>query len=75
METLSKWTGEDFDMEAEFDVLDEKKEGQIVFEDIVKWALKKNMQVELLKQEEKEKEKEKDKDMGKNEKTEEEKEE
>ena len=62
-------------MEAEFDVLDEEKKGQISFEDMVKWALKKNMQVELLKQEEKEKEKKQDKDMGKDEKDPEEKEE
>ena len=48
-------------MEAEFDVLDENKKEQIAFEDMVKWAFKKNMLVELLKQEEKENEK----DMGK----------
>ena len=29
--------------------------GQIFFEDLVKWALKKNMEIELAKQEEKEK--------------------
>ena len=62
-------------MEAEFDVLDEEKKDQISFEDMVKWALKKNMQVELLKQEEKDKGKEKEKDMGKDEKNPEEKEE
>ena len=75
METLRKWTGEGFDIEAEFDVLDEEKKEQIFFEDLVKWALKKNMQVKLLKQEEKEKGKEKDKDLRKDEKTPEEKEE
>ena len=42
-------------MEAEFDVLDEYNQGQKFFEDLVKWALKKNMEIELAKQEEKEK--------------------
>ena len=59
METIRKWTGEEFEMEEEFDALDKDKTGQILFEDMVKWALKKNMQVELRKQEEKEKGKEK----------------
>ena len=55
IETVKKWTGEDLDMEAEFDVLDEDSQGQVFFEDLVKWALKKNMMIELAKQEEKEK--------------------
>ena len=55
IETVKKWTGEDLDMEAEFDVLDEDNQGQVFFEDLVKWALKKNMMIELAKQEEKEK--------------------
>jgi Ca2+-binding EF-hand superfamily protein len=42
-------------MEAEFDAIDEDNKGQIFFEDLVKWALKKNMEIELAKQEEKEK--------------------
>ena len=54
VETIKKWTGEDLDMEAEFDALDEGKTGKIFFEDMVKWALKKNMKIELLKREEKE---------------------
>ena len=54
VETIKKWTGEDLDMEAEFEDLDEGKTGKIFFEDMVKWALKKNMKIELLKREEKE---------------------
>jgi hypothetical protein len=42
-------------MEAEFDALDEDNQEQIFFEDLVKWALKKNMKIELANQEEKEK--------------------
>ena len=38
-------------MEAEFDALDEDNQEQIFFEDLVKWALKKNMMIELAKQE------------------------
>ena len=49
VETIKKWTGEDLDMEAEFDALDEGKTGKIFFEDMVKWALKRNMKIELLK--------------------------
>ena len=41
-------------MEAEFEDLDEGKKGKIYFEDMAKWALKKNMKIELLKREEKE---------------------
>ena len=55
IETIKKWTGDDLDMEAEFDAIDEDNKGQIFFEDLVKWALKKNMEIELAKQEEKEK--------------------
>ena len=55
IETIKKWTGDNLDMEAEFDVLDEDNQGQVFFEDLVKWALKKNMMIELAKQEEKEK--------------------
>ena len=39
-------------MEAEFD---EDNQVQLFFEDLVKWDLKKNMKIELAKQEEKEK--------------------
>ena len=55
IETTKKWTGDDLDMEAEFDILDEDNQGQVFFEDLVSWALKKNMMIELAKQEEKEK--------------------
>ena len=55
IETIKKWTGDDLDMEAEFDDLDEDHQGHVFFEDLVKWALKKNMKIELAKQEEKEK--------------------
>ena len=49
VETIKKWTGDDLDMGAEFEDLDEGKTGKIYFEDMVKWALKRNMKIELLK--------------------------
>ena len=55
IETIKKWTGDDLDMEAEFDAIDEDHQGHVFFEDLLKWALKKNMKIELAKQEEKEK--------------------
>ena len=53
VETFNKWIGEVLDMEAEFDDLDKGTKGQIFFEDMVKWALRKNMKIKLLKREEK----------------------
>ena len=42
-------------MAAEFNNIDINNEDKIIFETLVEWALKKNMQIELTKQEEKEK--------------------
>ena len=48
---IQEWVGADLDMEAEFDAIDEDNDGKIFFEDMAKWALKKNMKIELEKQE------------------------
>ena len=52
---LIKFVGNDLDLEAEFGDLDKNKDDKVIFEDLVKWALKKNMLIELANQEEKEK--------------------
>ena len=55
MEEIKDWVGKDVDIEAEFDLVDEDKDGKIVFQEMIKWALLKNMKIELKKSEEKEK--------------------
>ena len=60
IELMKKFAGDNVDMEAEFDVIDEENKEQISFEDMVKMLLKKNMSVELEKQQKKEEEEEKE---------------
>ena len=57
---IKKFVGADLDMEVEFNSIDGSKAGKITFANLVKWALKKNMWIELEKQEEKKKNEEED---------------
>ena len=49
---MKTFIGSDLDMEAEFDTIDVNNAGKITFERLAKWALAKNMLIELKKQEE-----------------------
>ena len=52
---IKRFVGPDLDMEAEFISIDGSKAGKVTFANLVKWALKKNMLIELENQEGKEK--------------------
>ena len=48
---VKDWVGDGLDLASEFDSIDSTNRGKITFEELVNWAMKKNLKIELKKEE------------------------
>ena len=52
-EDLKEWIGDDFELSKEYDDIDKSGTGFVTFEELAKWAMMKNIKIEMKKEEEK----------------------